>query len=175
MSAKNEVCRRIYLFYYGLTSIWYKYSYHRGGSCVICRRKLFLRHTTDATIVIREEMSERHLLGLDRNSVPTCKAFVRKCFYIEDLDSGCGLVSEGLPTRGSCKRKKGNLYGNSVLQRSVLHELRALPGSRNENDDECLHTSWNWTTVRRIYIYIYIYPPVGDFIIRPLYDPCGSY
>ena len=27
--------------------------------------------------VIREEMRERHLVGTDRDSVPTCKSFVR--------------------------------------------------------------------------------------------------
>ena len=30
-----------------------------------------------APLVIREEMSERHLVGKDREPVPTCKAFVR--------------------------------------------------------------------------------------------------
>ena len=29
-----------------------------------------------APLVIGEEMSERHLLGTDRDPVPTCKAFV---------------------------------------------------------------------------------------------------
>ena len=29
-----------------------------------------------APLVIREEMSKRHLVGTDRDPVPTCKAFV---------------------------------------------------------------------------------------------------
>ena len=51
-------------------------SYHRGGSRVPCRRKLFLRHTTDGTIG-HSGGNERHLVGTDRDPVTTCKAFVK--------------------------------------------------------------------------------------------------
>ena len=33
--------------------------------------------------VIREEMSERHLVGTDRDPVPTCKVFVRSVVGME--------------------------------------------------------------------------------------------
>ena len=41
-----------------------------------CRRKPFLKHTTDGTIR-HPGGNERHLVGKDRDPVPTCNAFVR--------------------------------------------------------------------------------------------------
>ena len=42
----------VYLFYFIM--VWPQWlipwPYHRGGPCVTCKRKLFLRHTTDGTL-----------------------------------------------------------------------------------------------------------------------------
>ena len=40
-------------------------------TCVTCRRKPFLRHTTDGTIC-QSGGNEQHLVGMDEDPVPGC-------------------------------------------------------------------------------------------------------
>ena len=47
-----------------------------------------------APLVIREEMRKRHLVGTDRDTVPTCKAFGRKCVVLGFLS--CNKCMEPL-------------------------------------------------------------------------------
>ena len=49
--------------------------------CVTCRMEFCLRLTTDGAIDHLGE-NERHLLRTDRDLVPTCKVFVRKCCVV---------------------------------------------------------------------------------------------
>ena len=49
---------------------------HREGHVQLVGGNIFVRHTTDSTIG-HSGGNERQLLGTDRNSVQTCKVFVR--------------------------------------------------------------------------------------------------
>ena len=50
-----------------------------------------------ALLIIREEMSERHLVGTDRDLIPTCKAFLMRCCCVV-----LGFVSRVLSVRNRC-------------------------------------------------------------------------
>ena len=70
----------VYNCVHGLTSlfdtIFYNLIISYRELCLICRRKPFLRHTTDGAVG-HSGGKERQLLGTDRDAVPKCKAFVR--------------------------------------------------------------------------------------------------
>ena len=59
-----------------LILLWFNLHHIIEGPCVTCRRKHFLRHTTDSNVG-HSGGNERHLVGTDLDLVPACKAFVR--------------------------------------------------------------------------------------------------
>ena len=73
--------RNIYIFYYGLTFICNPMldtliSYNRNGHMYLIRGRLVFRYTTDDKIG-HLGVNEWHLVGMDQDPVPTCKAFLR--------------------------------------------------------------------------------------------------
>ena len=51
-------------------------SYHRRGYVQLEGGNFFSDIQQMAPLVIREEMRERHLVGIYRDPIPTCKSFV---------------------------------------------------------------------------------------------------